>query len=610
MKTNKSYLLFSQYLANGYWLVDLFFLLTVLGVFYALWLGSYPLFIPDEGRYSEVAREMVMSGDYITPRVNGVVFLDKPVFYYWLQALAIHLFGIKEWALRFFPALFGVLGCVVTYSTGRLLFDRRTGLISAAILAVAPLYFGSAHYANLDLEVAVFISSALLFFITAIQVKTKASVFFLYAAYLCTALAMLTKGLIGLAFPVMIMATWIILLRRWDVLKKLHLIRGGLLCCAIVLPWYILVQRANPEFLHYFFVTQQVTRFLSAAEFNNQTAAWFYLPIVLIGFFPWTIFLFQALFQPLRLVWQARHAHAVELFLLLWIALIFIFFSIPHSKIMSYILPIFPALALLTGHYLSSLWQTVKPKMAYGYITVFSFANLIVATLLFAELHFQWFELPPHFVPYLITIATILIVSAVVALLFVKEKIGLGLFVMGSVTSSLALLTLTAGAFHLNQDSAKPLALQLKTIIQPQDEVVTYFKYYQDLPIYLGKRITIVTHWDSPTIPYNDNWIRELWYGKSFQNTQDWLINEEKFWERWHSDKRLFVLLNANYLKQFKRRAKSYFFIAKHNNILLLSNKPTVLAFARITAEYPYLAGDESKNGHDSQHDNEGDGIR
>ena len=93
------------------WTFDLFFIICILSLFYAIGLGSYPLFTPDEGRYSEVAREMLVSGDYITPRLNGVGFFDKPVLYYWLQACALKIFGLNEWALRFRSALIGVFAC-------------------------------------------------------------------------------------------------------------------------------------------------------------------------------------------------------------------------------------------------------------------------------------------------------------------------------------------------------------------------------------------------------------------------------------------------------------------------------------------------------------------
>ena len=124
----------------------------LLGIFYALWIGSHAFFTPDEGRYPEVASEMVVSGDYITPRLNGVAFLDKPALYYWLQASAIKLFGVNEWALRLWPAFLGVLGCLMLYAAGSLLFNRRSGLLAAGILATSPLYYGGAHYANLDLK--------------------------------------------------------------------------------------------------------------------------------------------------------------------------------------------------------------------------------------------------------------------------------------------------------------------------------------------------------------------------------------------------------------------------------------------------------------------------
>src|SRR5580692_6687416 len=107
------------------WFWDILLLTGLFALLYFLGLGSYPLFTPDEGRYSEVAREMIATHNYITPNLNGVVFLDKPILYYWLQVSAIQLFGLKEWALRLWPAILGVLGCLVTYATGRVLFNRR-----------------------------------------------------------------------------------------------------------------------------------------------------------------------------------------------------------------------------------------------------------------------------------------------------------------------------------------------------------------------------------------------------------------------------------------------------------------------------------------------------
>lgn len=556
---------------------DIVFLGLALMVFYTLWLGSYPLFTPDEGRYSEVAREMMATHDYITPRVDGVAFLDKPVLYYWLQAAAMRLFGIKEWAVRFFPVVFGVFGCLLTYLSGRRLFDRRTGVISALMLAATPLYFIGAHYANLDLEVAVLISSTLLFFITGVQCTGKSRTYLLMLAYIAAALAFLTKGLIGIAFPAMIAGLWMILLNQWKLLTKIHLIKGVILAAMIVLPWYYLVQQANPEFLHYFFVTQQVTRFLSSAEFNNPTPFWFYLPIVLIGFFPWTGFLLQACTDSIRRILKARHTHQTELFLLIWIFVIFLFFSFPRSKMITYILPVFPALALLVGRYLSSMWERTNSRDIYlGILSVITL-SIAAAITLVSTAHYHWIDIPAGFKPYLNIIVIVLVLNAWVSILIMRRKNLLPVFVMTAISSMLILLTIMLGAKHLNQNSAKPLVATLKTIVQPEDEVIHYFRFYQDVPLYLERRVTLVADWTSPKIPYKDNWVRELWYGMPFQNTADWLITENIFWERWNGNKRVFVFLSSNYFQQFKMHTNSYYFIGKHQGIMLLSNKPTVL---------------------------------
>lgn len=560
---------------------DIFILSIFFAIFYFFYIGSYPLFTPDEGRYSEVAREMVVTGDYITPRINGITFLDKPVLYYWLQAIAIKLFGVKEWALRLFPALFGIFGCLVTYLCGRSLFDRRTGIISAIILATSPLYFGSAHYANLDLEVAVLISSSLLCFICAVQSNEPTQSRFFYASYFFAALAFLTKGMIGIAFPGMIIAAWIVLLNRYEILKKMHIIIGMLILIAIVTPWYAFVQQVNPNFMHYFFITQQVTRFLSAAEFNNKTPFWFYLPIIIIGFFPWTIFLVQALRTHIKNIWRGRQEYQTELFLLIWLVLIFTFFSIPRSKTIGYILPLFPALALLAGSYLSHNWRNFQKLDRLSAVICFIIIGTLQVAVIFILPKVNWINFAPGFAIYLKIIGSIFSFSILVSLLFSKYKTVLPLFVLCIVCSVLFLLTLMLGASDLNQNTAKPLVEDLKTIIKPEDKVVTYFKYYQDLPLYLGRRITIVNDWDSPSIPSRDNWARELWQGKNFQTTNDLLIDEKTFWPLWNSDKRIFVFLNDNYFAQFKSHAKSYFYLGKSSDIILLSNKPTIIESQR-----------------------------
>jgi len=211
------------------WLVDILILFLLLFLFYIIGLASYPLFTPDEGRYSEIAREMFITRDYITPRLNGIIFLDKPILHYWLQSIMISLFGIKDWSLRLLPLLSGIIGCLITYICGLYLFDRRIALLASAILATSPLYFISAHYSNLDLEVAVWISASLLCFITSMNSQTKKKVFFILMTYVFSALAVLTKGLIGIVIPLFVSFIWLVAIKRISDLKKFHLIAGSLI---------------------------------------------------------------------------------------------------------------------------------------------------------------------------------------------------------------------------------------------------------------------------------------------------------------------------------------------------------------------------------------------
>ncbi len=566
LSTNKSRLTQS-------WLIDLLFIATLLGVFYALWIGGHALFTPDEGRYSEVAREMIVSGDFITPRLNGVAFLDKPILYYWLQASAIKLFGLKEAALRFWPAFIGILGCLMTYFAGRQLFNRRTGILAAIILATSPLYYGAAHYANLDLEVAALISITLFFSAAALHSTSplrRTTLFIL--AYIFCGLAALTKGLIGIAFPMMIIGLWILLLNRWNMIRHMRLVIGLSIFAVITIPWYYLVQKANPEFLHFFFVNQQVARFLTKGDYNNQTVTWFYVPIVLAGFFPWSIFVIQAVVKNIKAVWNNRQQHTFELFLLIWFVLIFTFFSIPKSKTIGYIIPIFPALALMVGHYLDSLWDTARTKGFRLGIITFIALSFLMATAAIVSPYFMDIETPA--IPFLTLTAALFLIAGFGLYKLLKydsfNKIVYGLIAIAGA----GLLILSASLSVINEKTIKPIAQVIKPQLAPTDEIVAYYKYYQDLPIYLERRITIVADWNDPDIAKKDNWQRELWYGMPFQNTKDWLINEAAFWQRWNSDKRLFVIMGKGYYKDFLTKAnKRVQQLGQYNDVVWVSNK-------------------------------------
>src|ERR1700722_8720972 len=152
-----------------FWWRDILLLSVILSIFFGVLNGIRPLSVPDEARYSEIPREMVVTGDYVTPRLNTIKYFEKPVLFYWIQASAIHIFGLSEWAVRLPTLLLGIVGCLVTYATTRMLFDRRSGLLASLVLSTSILYFAMAHTITLDMTISVFITLCLSAFIVAVE---------------------------------------------------------------------------------------------------------------------------------------------------------------------------------------------------------------------------------------------------------------------------------------------------------------------------------------------------------------------------------------------------------------------------------------------------------
>ncbi len=560
------------------WLFDLFWLGIFSVIFLGVGLGIYPLLVPDEGRYSEIAREMVATNDYITPRLNGIPFLDKPILYYWLQALSIQLFGLKEWALRFWPAFFGGLSSLLMYVAGRGLFNRRTGVFAALLMLTTPLYFLGAHYANMDIEVASLITAALLCFMLAQRKETKISRnLFLYTAYIFSGLAVLTKGLIGFVFPVIIIGLWILLLQRWRTIKEMHIIPGILIILMINTPWYLLVQNANPQFFDYFFLNQHFSRFLETG-FNNPQPIWFYLPIVIGGFLPWVLFLVQTFTNSIRDIIANRLQHDMELFLIIWAVIVFVFFSLPASKLIGYILPVFPPLTLLVAQYLSRKLDEQKLLGLQIGSILYAVLSLVVASVLFALTRlgmFSTIKLPILGVyNYFGFIIFVLFASGIITAVALYRK-KFKVIIYNMIASMFFILLAVISAMpNIPLHTTKPLATIINQFIKPNDIIATYNDYFQDLPLYTQRRIVIVSPWDTKNLMQKDNWQRPFAYGIAWQPNHDWLINEETFWQRWHSPQTIYVLVKAKRMQQFQLKAqRDFYVIGQYQGVWLITNK-------------------------------------
>jgi len=544
---------------------DLILLTVLICIFFTFMLENRPLSVPDEGRYVEIPREMVTSGNYLTPRLNGVKYFEKPVLFYWLEAFSIKLFGLNEFTLRLWPALFALFGCLAVAVSGARLFGRRTGILSAAVLATSLLYYGLSRAIILDMPVSILLTLSLLSFLMgsheAPGLKRR---LYLWGFYAFAALAVLTKGLIGILIPGMVIGAWILLLSEWRMLKTLYIPSGLALFLLIAAPWHIMVDMANPEFFQFYFIHEHFQRFLTKVHGRYQPF-WYFIPIVLLGLFPWSAFLLQAVKHSVPSSWRERHEHRDALFLMLWAGLVFLFFSASSSKLVPYILPVFPPVALLIGRYLAAAWDSREfPGLRAGF-AIFLIASLLLATA-FLALPYYWPvpEKSQILGAYRYTIAFTLAIGSAATWGLMRYR-GLGrAFITLALTSALFLTQVNAAAPRFDVKSVKQLATELKTHLKPGDEVASYREYYQDLPVYLEQRITVV------------DWGGELNFGNSVEDTTAWMTDGATFWKRWQGGTATMYLLTpiAEY-EALKRTEPGLplFPIARNQRTIVLSNR-------------------------------------
>lgn len=524
---------------------DLIILTLGLIIFYFTLLGARPLFVPDEGRYAEIAREMFFAQDYITPYLNGIKYFEKPAMFYWLSVLAFKLAGVNVWSLRSINALLAIFGCIATYITAYQLYNRRTAMLATIILSTSLLYFVMSHMVNLDLTVTVFLTLTLYTFI--LGIKNNNNIYFLLAAAFA-AFAVLTKGLIGLVLPGLIIMTWLIVHRKLKVINKKNFLACLMLFLLITLPWHVLVGAKNPEFYYFYFIKQHFLRY-TTDDVGHYQPVWFFIPVLIAGFFPWISFLPQTL--------RRMHWHEYNNYFALWAFIIFVFFSFSHSKLIPYILPVFPALSILVGHYLA---QSKERPL------VFSAGIYFLLAISFAWLMIYFVNTTPLPNPalakrFLYLGAGILLFSgALTFFLFLRRK---NTIALGTITASIvALLLLIFAAFTaIDTRTIAPLAMTLKPLLTDKDVVISYNQYYQDLPFYLNQTIKIV------------NWRNELRYGMQYQsNAHEWLIDNNTFWTLWQSEQRVFAIMaNDEYQKLQQQLTPKKMHLLAHtmNNVLI-----------------------------------------
>ena len=312
-----------------------------------LTLGVRPLDLPDEGRYVSIAWEMLTSGNWLYPTLNGLPFFHKPPLFYWITAASLDLFGSHEWAARVVPWLGAGVAAFALYGFALRRSPRSTALASLIVLVTQPLFFGGAQFANLDMLVAGCITAAILSSAEATLNLDSATPYrgLLAGAYAAAGLGVLAKGLIGVVLPGMTIVIWLTWTRRLALLRDLIWLPGVALFMLIAAPWFIVVEDRFPRFLHYFFVYHHFERFTESG-FNNAEPFWFYFPVLLGLTLPWSYWLVAAWKRHRR---ETDNQSEIRALMWIWIAVIVGFFSIPSSKLVGYILPALPPVAFLVG---------------------------------------------------------------------------------------------------------------------------------------------------------------------------------------------------------------------------------------------------------------------
>ena len=482
--------------AKRFWEKEFFLIFILIGIcliLYFFGLGAGPMGDIDEAMHAATSKDMVLDGDWITPRYNGANFYDKPPLHNWLVAMAFLLFGFNEFAARLPAALLGT-GCVmITYWLGRRTFEPAVAFLSALVLATSAEYIILSRVVVHDISLVFFDTLALaLFFIGYKSERHRKPAFLI--GYAALGFAVLAKGPVGLALPMMTIGLFLVHQRQLRFLKEMQLGWGVLIFLVVSAPWYVMISLRNPDYTEYFFFKQNIGSFFSQQS-RHPRPFYYYIPVLMAGFFPWSLFLPLALYRALR---KRRSENSDGLvFALIWFGVVFIFFSLASSKLGTYILPLFPAASMLVG----VLWHDllydsnrgIHKGVFYSYLPFAAIVPLALVYILF-------------FPPSTLTSDTPINLSLIYFLgLWIS---GCALFSIGLVTkrkykafigsiagmaASLLLLFLIFIVPVLGPTiSGKKLALELDKLLKPGERITFYLKARASFLFYTDRKAELL----------------------------------------------------------------------------------------------------------------------
>ncbi len=472
-------------------------------------LGRLPLLEPDEGRNAEVAREMLATGDWVTPHFNTLTYLDKPALFFWLVAASFRIGGISEWAARFPSALMALATICLTWSLARRMMGLSTGLRSGIILATSPLTLALARLATFDMTLTFLLTLAMATYWIgeARGVRSAGLDGLMFAAI---GAATLTKGPVGFLLPLLSILAYQAMRGRLRELGRLNWGLGVLVFFAVVSPWFIAVSVRNPDFPRYALWHESLQRFATGRA-RRAGSLVYYVPVYLAGFFPWSFFLLWAGWTRLKRWREVRQdSHKPVTFLLAWAGVVFVLFSVSKSKLPVYFLPAVVPLSILMAQIWADLgspglsrppdWLTAgfASMLGLGLLAALAPRLLLLGTLqarLVSKLHPSVAALMR---PSLLYSGLIMVALAVVGRNLSRRLRG---GVLSATTFALLALTVPLLAVRWvlpirNYAAAASSRRLAETILASSERdmlLYGYFYFRTSLPFYLRRPVGLVT---------------------------------------------------------------------------------------------------------------------
>jgi 4-amino-4-deoxy-L-arabinose transferase-like glycosyltransferase len=455
-----------------------------------------PLANPDEGRYSEISREMAASGDWVTPRLNGIKYFEKPPLQYWATAAAFKALGENHYAARLYVGLAGMATILIVGFTAFRVRGIEAAVATVLAIVSCPYFMAMGGIVTLDMGLTLWTTATFCALVLAEEARERPREHraWMLAAWVAMALAVLSKGLVGIVFPGALLAMHCLLARDFSILRRIEWTRGFPLFLVIAAPWFIAVSHANPEFAQFFFVHEHFDRFLTS-EHRRVEPWWYFIPIVVFGFLPWMFALPSAIFH----AWRAERGAAFQPYrmALLWCGFIFVFFSGSGSKLPAYVLPLFPVLALVLGRYLV---EAPARKLA-----IWSALILPIAIVLaWVAWHYPetardaWtLALYRAAQPWAVGAACVLIATSLFATFFLRRGRRWAALIGVALASVLMIEALEDGYEQLTpRQSGYGVAQKMRAVLTPATRVYSVHHYEQTVPFYLGRTVTLVDYLD------------------------------------------------------------------------------------------------------------------